>query len=247
MEGHPEEDDHSIYQAEGHDALLCLFLGKFLNSSRSTVCSLVSILLDAFGVTEGAAEGIVDGDRQNERCTCNGKREVVSIIAGIAQSSLSILLNLNGSGRCKQGTDIDGHIENREACIALVLILRIVIEVAHHHLQVTLEESCTKTNEQQGSQHDYQCHSITTQGYRQQQVAGKHDDDTRGHHTTKAELVGHHTTNEWEKIHKHEKRTVDGACHSGRQSVVGSQEQSEYGQHGVVTKALACVGQCQRK
>ena len=164
MECHPEEDDDCKDEAERDDALLGLLLGEFLYR-----CGIGygSLLRASLRMTEGAAEQIIDSDRQDQRGTSHSKREVVGIIAGIAQSRLSIFLNLDGCRRGKQGTDIDGHVENGETCIALVLVLRIIVEVAHHHLQVALKESCAKTYEQQGCQHHHQCCGITAKGYRE--------------------------------------------------------------------------------
>ena len=61
------------------------------------------------------AEGVINGNREHERQTGYGKREVVGVIAAEAKTGLSPLLDLNGGCRGKQGTNIDGHVENREA------------------------------------------------------------------------------------------------------------------------------------
>ena len=172
---------------------------------------------------------------------------MIGIVAGIAQRVLGILLNLDGGRGSKQCTDVDGHVENREACIALVLILRVVIQVANHYLQVALEQSGAEANQQQGGQHHNEGKRVATQGDAQQQIACKHDDDTRGNHPTKAKLVGKHTTKQREEIHKHEECAIDGTCQSRRQSIVCPQKQCKHCKHRVVTEALSRIGESQRK
>ena len=199
MEGHPEEDDHGKYEAECHDALLGFFLAEFFYGSG--IGSLGILLLAALGVTECATEQVIDSDRQNERGASHSKREVVGIVAAIAQRGLGILLDLDSGSRCKQGTYVDGHIEDGEACIALVGILRGIVEIAHHYLQVALEETRAEAYEQQGAQHDDEGKRVATQRNAEQQIACKHDDDARGDHLAKAELIGQHATNEGEEIH----------------------------------------------
>ena len=197
MESHPEEDNNCKDEAKCHDALFGFFLRELFY--RSSIGSS-SLLRTTLCMTEGRTENVIDGDRQDERSASYCKREVVGVVRAIAQRGLCILLNLNGSGRCKQGTDVDGHVENRETRVALVLILRVVVEVAHHDLQVALKQTCTKADEQQSCQHDYQSNGVATQGYREQEIACKHNHNTRSHHATEAELIGHDTTDEREEI-----------------------------------------------
>ena len=245
MESHPEKDHHSKHQTQCHDALLGLLLRQLRLRAGISLHSI--LLLAALGMTEGITEDVINGDGKNQRSTGHGKREVIGVVAGIAQCCLGILLDPDGSRRSKECTDVDGHIEDGEASIALVLILRVIIQVTHHHLEVTLEESSSKADEQESCQHDDQCKTIASQGHRQQQITCKHDDDTCGHHLAKAELVGHNTTDQREEIHQHQERTIDRAGHSRRQSVVGSQKQCENREHRVIAETLARVGQCQRK
>ena len=111
MESHPEEDNYSKDEAKCHDTLFGFFLRElFYRSCIGSSCLLRTTL----SMTEGRTEDVIDGDRQDERSTSHSKREVVGIVRAIAQRGLCILLNLNGSGRCKQGTDVDGHVENGE-------------------------------------------------------------------------------------------------------------------------------------
>ena len=246
MESHPEEDNHRKDEAQCHDALLGFFLRQFFDCSCTAVHTTV-LLGTALSMTESGAENVVDGNGDNQRSTGHSKGEVVGIIRRVAQRCLSILLNLDGSRWCKEGTNIDSHVEDREARVALVGILRVVVEVAHHYLQVTLEQTRTETDEQQGSQHYNECKAVASQRNTEQQIASKHNDDTRGHHLAETELVGQHAAKQGEEVDEHEERTIDGACQGGRQSVVSPQKQSKDGQHGVVTETLASVGQCQRE
>ena len=74
--------------------------------------------------------------------------------------------------------------------MALVLILRIVVEIAHHHLEVTLEQTGAKANEHQCSQHHDEGKGVTAKRHREQQIAGKHNQDACGDHAAKAVAVG---------------------------------------------------------
>ena len=87
---------------------------------------------------------------------------MVGVVDRRAEVLLCPLHNLHGSRRGKQGTDVNGHVEDREARVALSSILRVVVEVAHHDLEVTLEESRTETDEHQCCQHDDQCQRVAT-------------------------------------------------------------------------------------
>ena len=203
MEGHPEEDDHGEHQAEGHDALLGLLIRQLWLIDSGSGLGVI-LLLAALRVAESGAEHVIDGYRQDERRAGHGKGEVIGVVARIAQGRLGILLNPDGCRRGKQGTDIDGHIEEREAGVALRGILRVIIEIAHHHLQVALEQACAQANEHERGQHHHEGQRVAAKGHGQQQIAGKHDEDAHRHHAPKAELVGHDTTNERQKIHQHE-------------------------------------------
>ena len=143
VESHPEENHHGEYQTQSYDTLLGLFLRQLFDGSSVSGCCL---LLATLRMTECRTEHIIDGNRQNQRSTCHSKREVISVVRRIAQCRLSIFFNLDGCRRCKQCTDIDGHVENGESRVALVGILWIVIQVAHHHLEVAFEQSRAETD-----------------------------------------------------------------------------------------------------
>ena len=154
---------------------------------------------------------------------------MIGIILTNAQVHLCPLHDADSCRRSEQSTDIDGHIENWETGVALVGILRIIIEVAHHNLQVTLEQACSETDAHQCHQHYSQCHSVTSQGNRQQQIAQEHDNDTCGYHLTESKLVGHKASNKREEIDKHQEWTVDDTSSTRCQSIIGSQEQCKDG------------------
>ena len=63
VEGHPEEYDDGKHQAQGHDALLGLFLRELLDRCFR---SLRGTLLATLGMTECRAEDVIDGDGQDE-------------------------------------------------------------------------------------------------------------------------------------------------------------------------------------
>ena len=207
MEGHPEEDDHGKHEQQGHDALLGLFLAQLGLGSGSSGFGLLAGIL---GVAEGAAGQVVDGDGEHQRCAGHHEGEVIGLTrGGVTQMGLGIFSNLDGSGRGEQRTDVDGHVEQRETGVTLVGIARVVIEVAHHYLQVALEQTCAQADEQQGGQHSDDGDGLPAQRHRQQQVAQEHDDDTDGHHLAITEFVGKVTADNREEVDEHEEVTID--------------------------------------
>ena len=242
VECHPEEDHDGVDQNESGDALACL-LGSELLGGGSSCGSF--LLLVAFHVAEGAAEGIVDGNGENQRHASHSEGEVVGVCAAEAQIFLCPFHDFHSSGGGKEGADIDSHIENREARIATRGVLGLVIEVADHHLQVALEEAGAKADQQQGGKHSGQCHTAATKRHGQQQVAEEHDEDADGDHAAKAELVGHDTAHEGEEINEAEEGAVDDAGNGFRETKVLAQEESEDGYHRVVAEAFAGVGECE--
>ena len=242
MEGHPEEDHDGEHQAEADDALLGLGLGKLGSIGGSSVGSLL-VALAGEDVLVGGAEGVVDSDTDDQRYASHGKGEVVGIGLADAERGLSPLHDLDGSGRGEHGTDVDGHIEQRETGVALRGIVRTVIETTHHHLEVTLEETRTQGNEDERQTHCGNGNRVLTQRQREHQVAEEHDKDTRGDHTAKAKLVGSDTTNDGQEIDHHEEGGVDRTCRTSGETEVCLQIEQEHSQHRVVAEALACVCQ----
>ena len=222
MEGHPEEDHHGEHQAQGNDALLGLLLRELgLGGNGGSLVG--GGLLATLGVTERAAESIVDGDGEDERSAGYGKGEVISLAgSGVAQLVLGPLRNHDGCRGCEEGTDVDSHVEDGEASVALVGILRVVVEVTHHHLEVTLEETGAETHEHQSDEHGHEAHGLATQRNGEQQIAQEHDDDTDGHHLSESELVGHDTAKNRQEVDEHQEVAVDFASPSGIEAEVGS-------------------------
>ena len=151
-----------------------------------------------------------------------------------------------GCCRCEQGTDVDGHVEDRESGVTLCCILRVVIEITHHHLQVALEESCTQGDEYQRTNHGCHTHRIIAGGDGEAHVAYKHDYDTGGYHLAKSELVGEDAADDGQEIHQGEEARENVGCHCGSESELCLQKQGKDGQHGVVAKTLTGIGQRQR-
>ena len=113
-------------------------------------------------------------------------------------------------------------------------------------MQVALEKPCADTDENQGCQHADHRQRVAAKRKREQQIAGKHHGNTDGHHLSVAELVGQNTADERHEIDEAEERTVNGSRHTGLQTEVGTQEEREDGQHGVIAEPLAGIGERQR-
>ena len=197
-------------------------------------------------MAERGTRQVVDSDGEDERRTSHGKGEVVRVVDADAEVLLRPLHDFHGYRGCEEGADIDGHVEDGEAGVSLVGILRVVVKVAYHHLEVALEHTRSEADEQQGGQHDDECERVTAERHGEQHVAGEHDHDAPGDHLAKAELIGHPATDEGKEIDEHEEIAVDFACPAGIKAVVSTQKQCKDGKHGVVTESLAGVGQCQR-
>ena len=125
----------------------------------------------------------------------------------------------------------------------MVGILRIIIEVAHHYLQVTLEEACTQTDKQQGCTHSSNSYCSSTQWDREEEITQEHNEDTYDHHLVVTPLVGSHTTKKRQEINCSEEPGINLRCSTCIETEVLTQEQSEDSKHGIVTESLACIRQ----
>ena len=178
---HQEQGDHpfpGLLRGEGvHDFFLLVLLGA------------------AFHMFEPAAESVVDSDGNNQGNAGYGEGEVVGGVPVEAQAD-GPFADLDGRGRGEQGADVDGHVEEGESGIALGRKLGLVVKVAHHHLQVSFEESCPESDQEQGGNHADERHGTAAQRDGQQQVAEEHDNDAGGDHFPETELVGQDATHE---------------------------------------------------
>jgi len=152
-------------------------------------------------------------------------------------------MELHGSRRSEERTDVDGHIEDRETVVTLGSIAGIVIELTDHHLQVALEERRADRDQQQGGSHHRDSSHAIAGGHGEEQIADEHDEDAKRHTAPEADLVSHGTADDRQEIDEHEERGVDSTGQSLAPSEVGLQEEHEDGQHRVVAKTLSCVGQ----
>ena len=120
-------------------------------------------------------------------------------------------------GRCggKQCTDVDGHVEEAERRVALVLVLRSVVEVSDHDLQVAFEKPRAASNQCQRTEHHGLTGHIRTRRDGQQQVTDEHDEDTERNHLAESVFVGQHSTKKRHKINRPEEHTENGGCLAG--------------------------------
>ncbi len=132
--------------------------------------------------------------------------------------------DFDGCSRCKQGTNIDGHIEDGKCRVALVLEFRAVIKVSYHYLQVSFEQTCSGTDEQQGSEHAGQGDRAASQGNGKEKITEKHDKDADGDHFSVSELVGQDAAEERQEVYESEKRAVDEAGSFMGEPEIGSQK-----------------------
>ena len=107
--------------------------------------------------------------------------------AGLAQEAVG---DGGSGGRGEHGADVDGHIEQREGGIALRGILRVVIEVAHQDLEVTLEQAGADGNKGEGADHQGDAERVGGGRDGEAQVTGEHHRDTGHDALAVADLVG---------------------------------------------------------
>ena len=243
MESHPEENDNGKDEAEAYDALLRLGGRKLGLCGRGILrlFGLLFFLRDDMLI--GAAEGIVDGDGDNQAQAGYDEGKMVRVCLAHAKLRLSITHHLDGGGGGKHGTDVDGHIEEREATVALVGIFRVVIQTSDHHLEVALEESCAETDENKGETHGRSSNEIAAEGHGKDEITDEHDENSRRHHATEAETVSGNTSDDGEEIDHHEECGIHTTGETRLPAEVGLQEEEEDGQHGVVAETLARIGQ----
>ena len=166
-------------------------------------------------------------------------------LAVVRQSVLreEVVRDPRGHRRGEHGTDVDGHIEYGEGAVALGRIGRIVVQIAHHHLQVALEKARAAGDQRQCQEHERLRREARTGGYRKQRVAAEHDDDAERHHPAEAEPVGQDAAEEGHEIDGGQEDAVNLGGHGLRVAEFRLQEQGEDRKHGIVAETLARVGQ----
>lgn len=146
----------------------------------------------------------------------------------------------------EHGADVDGHVEEAEGRIALGGVFRIVVEVAHHHLQIAFEKARADRDERQRGEHQNLAAERRLGGNRQAQVPGEHHGDTRRDAPSEADAVGQNAAHERHEVDGGQEDRVDLGRHGGREAEFRLQKEQEDGQHGVVAEPLAGVGEGQR-
>lgn len=152
----------------------------------------------------------------------------------------------NGCAGGKHGTDVYGHVEDAESRITAVFILRVVVEIAYHYLQVALEQACSEAYQHQCREHGNQRHGVGAKRKGHEQVADEHDHDAQCDHAPETKLIGKYAAKHRQEINQGEETAIDVARCGCREAEISLQEQDEDGKHRVISESLACVGQCQR-
>ena len=164
---------------------------------------------------------------------------------GVARFSQEEVGDFGGRHGGKHRADVDGHVEKAEAIVAESAVFGLVVEVAHHHLEIALEQARSNGNQGQSREHgDFG--GGCGHRYGQQQVAEKHHDDSRADHLAITETVGQHTTYEGHEVDATEEDAVNITSLCLVVAELGLQEEHEDGQHGIIAKALARVGEGER-
>ena len=147
---------------------------------------------------------------------------------------------------CEHGADVDGHVEEAEGSVTPGGVFGVVVEVAHKHLQVALEKAGADGDECQSTKHDKLAGGVGRGGHGEAEVAQEHDTDADDDALAIANLVGHDASY---KGHEIDSGKENGIYLAGSRLIPTKlclHEKGENGQHGVVAKPLARVGQRQR-
>ena len=148
-----------------------------------------------------------------------------------------------GSG-CKHGSEVDGHVEEREGRVATVGVAAVVVKVAHHHLKVAFEQAGTGGDEQQGCEENHEGGvGADGGGGRHEGVAYKHYGYTCENAFIEAPAVSEPSSQYGHEIHKSQEDRVDLARPGGVESEFCLKEEEEYGQHGVVAESFSRIGE----
>ena len=244
MECHPEEDNNCKDEAEANDAFLGVVLCR--NFRFLSLDSLVGLLRCAYHMSEGLLAQIIDKDRGNHADASNGKGKVIGVGFAVTERRLCPVHDGNGSRRSKQSTNVDGHVEERETTVALVGKLRSIIEVAHHDLQVALEEACSQRHKQEACTHCDDGRSGASERHRQDEVTDEHYHNAQHNHLAVTVLVGKHTAKQGQQIYDEQEVGERLAGPTRVETKVVMKEKDEDGQHGVIAETLASIGKSQR-
>lgn len=144
--------------------------------------------------------------------------------------------------------EVDGHVEEAERGVASGGILRIVVEVANHYLEVALEQTRTEGYEHQGKHHEGERHAATLKRadrHGETYVAEEHHGHTGDYTFAVANLVGEDAADNRHEIDGSQEDSIELSGGSGREAKLSLQVEQEDGQHGVVAKAFAGVGERQ--
>ncbi len=163
--------------------------------------------------------------------------------AGLAQEPVG---DGRGGGGSEHRADVDGHIEQREGGITLGGILRVVVQIAHEDLEVTLEQAGTDGDEGERADHEGDAQAVGRARDGKAEITGEHDGDTGHDAFAVADLVGQPATDHRHEIDGGQEDGIDLAGGSAAPAELGLEEEHEDGQHRVVAEPFSGVGQCQR-
>ena len=104
-------------------------------------------------MAEGGAETVIDEHGDDEREACHAKGEVVRLVYGGSPVVLRVVHDFHGCRWGEQRAQVDGHIEDAKCRVSLGGVGGVIVEIAHHHLQVTLKQSRSHADDQQSGGH----------------------------------------------------------------------------------------------
>ena len=184
------------------------------------------------------------------RCNCTAEQLVsqcrdIGFVnqAGIGEPAV-------GDGCRSEGrehrTDVDGHIKQAERRVAFGRILRVIIQIADHHLKVPLEQAGSQRDEQQCADHQRDAETVGGRRNGQQDVSQEHHADASHHAAAIADAVGEPSTYYGQEINDCQENGIKLAGCRLLPAEFGLEKQHEDGQHRIVAETLARIGQGQR-
>ena len=184
-----------------------------------------------------AGDGGAFGHAAVEKGVAHGRQAAVVGEALGAQEPVADGVGREGG---EEGADVDAHVEDHEGRVAQLGILRVIVELSDHGLQVALEQAVAEGDDEEADQGDGQRHARNGDDG----VAGEHDEDAeQNDQLVLPGAVGEYAAEERQGVDGVVEPAVVAAGRLGRQVVLGLQEQHQDGHHGIETEALTHVGE----
>ena len=129
---------------------------------------------------------------------CEGRNLRIVDEAGFAEEEVGDSL---GHRRGEHCADVDRHVEKAESGIPLGGVFRVVVEVAHHHLEVAFEQSRADGDQGKGAEHQDFPGQVRRGRYGEAEISEEHHSNSDGYASSVSDLVGEHSSEQRHEVH----------------------------------------------